>query len=47
MKKEYVLDLTDCNTFDEIIIAVKTDLNARKQLGYPKKKSLLRRIFGF
>ena len=45
MKKEYVLDLTDCNTFDEIIIAVRTDLNARKQLGMPKKP-WYKRIFG-
>lgn len=48
MKKntEYILDLTNCYTHGEIIAAIEADLNARKQLGYPKKKSLLRRIFG-
>lgn len=45
MKKEYVLDLTNCKTFGEIIIAVQTDLNARKQL-VQTKKPWYKRIFG-
>lgn len=49
MKKNdtYILDLTNCVTVWEVNVAIEADLNARKQLGYPKKKSLLRRIFGF
>lgn len=49
MKKntEYILDLTNCYTNEAIMAAIEADLNARKQLGYPKKKSLFRRIFGF
>lgn len=49
MKKNdtYILDLTNCVTVWEVDAAIEADLNARKQLGYPKKKSLLRRIFGF
>lgn len=49
MKKNdtYILDLTNCVTVWEVNAAIEADLNARKQLGYPKKKSLLRRIFGF
>ena len=49
MKKNdiYILDLTHCVTVWEVNAAIEADLNARKQLGYPKKKSLLRRIFGF
>lgn len=42
---KYTLDLTNCKTFGEIIIAVQTDLNARKQLGMPKKP-WYKRIFG-
>lgn len=46
MKKiNYTLDLTNCKTFGEIIIAVQTDLNARKQLMQPKKP-WYKRIFG-
>ena len=49
MKKNdtYILDLTNCVTVWEVNAAIEADLNARKQLGCPKKKSLLRRIFGF
>lgn len=47
MKKDtkYILDLTNCKTSEEILIAIEADLNARKQLGMPKK-SWLKRIFG-
>lgn len=47
MKKNntYILDLTHCVTIYDIEAAIKADLNARKQLGYPKK-SFLKRIFG-
>lgn len=49
MKKNdtYILDLTNCVTVWEVNAAIEADLNARKQLGYSKKKSLLRRIFDF
>lgn len=49
MKKNdtYILDLTNCVTVWEVNVAIEADLNARKQLGLPKKKSLFRRIFGF
>lgn len=30
--ENYTLDLTYCNSFEEIIAATKADLNARKQL---------------
>lgn len=43
--KKYILDLTKCNTAAEIYAAINADLNARKQLGYPKK-SWFKRIFG-
>lgn len=42
---KYVLDLTSCKTSEEILVAIEADLNARKQLGYPKK-SWIKRILG-
>lgn len=47
MKKneKYILDLTNCRTSEEIMVAIEADLNARKQLGFPKK-SWIKRIFG-
>lgn len=45
----YILDLTNCNTVNEILVAVETDLNARKQLNEIKantKKPWYKRIFG-
>ena len=45
MKKPYILDLTNCNTYDEILVAINADLNARKQLK-SDKKSWIKRIFG-
>ena len=43
MKKNYTLDLTHCNSQEEMIAAIIADMNAQKQL---KKKSLFQRIFG-
>lgn len=47
MKKNerYVLDLTNCLTEHDVLIAVEADLNARKQLKQ-EKKSWIKRIFG-
>lgn len=47
MKKNerYVLDLTNCLTGHDVLIAVEADLNARKQLKQ-EKKSWIKRIFG-
>lgn len=45
----YTLDLTNCYTAYEMIIAIEADLNARKQLSERTKsvkKSWFRRIFG-
>ena len=41
----YILDLTNCNTVNEITIAIEVDLNARKQLK-EIKKPWYKRIFG-
>lgn len=47
MKKNerYILDLTNCLTGHDVLIAIEADLNARKQLKQ-EKKSLFKRIFG-
>lgn len=39
MKKNdtYILDLTNCVTVWEVNAVIEADLNARKQLGLPKK----------
>lgn len=47
MKKNerYILDLTNCLTVHDVLIAIEADLNARKQLKQ-EKKSWIKRIFG-
>lgn len=47
MKKNerYILDLTNCLTGHDVLIAIESDLNARKQLKQ-EKKSWIKRIFG-
>lgn len=47
MKKNerYILDLTNCLTGHDVLIAIEADLNARKQLKQ-EKKSWIKRIFG-
>lgn len=47
MKKNerYILDLTNCLTGHDVMIAIEADLNARKQLKQ-EKKSWIKRIFG-
>lgn len=43
----YILDLTNCITADEMIVAIDTDLNARKQLSEinKAKKPWYKRLF--
>lgn len=43
----YILDLTNCITADEMIVAIDTDLNARKQLSEINKvkKPWYKRLF--
>lgn len=43
----YILDLTNCVTADEMIVAIDTDLNARKQLSEinKAKKPWYKRLF--
>lgn len=43
----YILDLTNCITADEMIVAIDTDLNARKQLSEinKTKKPWYKRLF--
>lgn len=43
----YTLDLTNCITADEMIVAIDTDLNARKQLSEinKAKKPWYKRLF--
>ncbi len=36
MNKPYILNLTNCNTVEEIYAAIEADMNARKQLGLRK-----------
>lgn len=47
MKKNerYILDLTNCLTGHDVLIAIEADLNAHKQLKQ-EKKSWIKRIFG-
>lgn len=48
MKKNerYILDLTNCLTGHDVIIAIEADLNARKQLDKQEiKKPWYKRIF--
>lgn len=39
----YTLDLTNCITADEMIIAIDTDLNARKQLNEINKTNKVKK----
>lgn len=43
--ERYILDLTNCLTGHDVLIAIEADLNARKQLKQ-EKKSWIKRIFG-